>query len=151
MKRVDMAKVTVKEDITVSFYVKDWNYDDELENVKIGEKVTSEFAIGCFVIYIENLNGEIEFIEDLIEKTKTEIEKLKKSKWDEEEALLYEEEYLEFLQSEKEKIEEAELVDELVIEYSKCTLNIRYNGKSIEVHEDCEILFKNIKLKIEIY
>ena len=146
-----MAKVTVKEDITVSFYVKDWNYDDELENVKIGEKVTSEFAIGCFVIYIENLNGEIEFIEDLIEKTKTEIEKLKKSKWNEEEALLYKKEYLEFLQSEKEKIEEAELVDEIVIEYSKCTLNVKFNGKSVEIDDDCELLFRNMRLKIEKY
>jgi len=34
MKRVDMAKVTVKEDIAVSFYIKDWNYKDELEEIK---------------------------------------------------------------------------------------------------------------------
>ena len=152
MQRVDVALVSIKkEGITVSFYIKDWNYDDELENVKIAEKVTSEFAIGCFEIDVTDLNGEIENIEKIIEKTKKEIERLKKSKWNEEEALLYEEEYLEFLQSEKKKIEEAELVDEIVIEYSMCALNVKFNGKSVEINNDCGLLFKNIKLKIKIY
>jgi len=152
MQRVDVALVSIKkEGITVSFYIKDWNYDDELENVKIAEKVTSEFAIGCFEIDVTDLNGEIENIEKIIEKTKKEIERLKKSKWNEEEAVLYKEEYLEYLESEKEKIEQAELVDEIVIEYSKCTLNVKFNGKSVEIDDDCELLFRNMRLKIEKY
>lgn len=147
-----MAVIAIKEDITVSFYVKDWNYDDELENIKIGEETEiGEFSIGCFEIHIENLRGEIETIEKMIEKTKKEIEMLKKSKWNEEEAVLFKEEYLEYLKEEKRKIEEAELVDEIVIEYSKCTLNVKFNGKSVEIDDDYELLFKNVRLKIEKY
>jgi len=150
MKRVDKAVIAVNQGL-VSFYVRDWGYDDELEEIKIAEEVISEFGIGCFEIDVTDLNGEIEKIEEMIEKTKEEIRKLKKSKWNEEEAVLFKEEYLEYLKEEKRKIEEAELVDEIVIEYSKCTLNVKFNGKSVEIDDDYELLFKNVRLKIEKY
>ncbi len=150
--RTDIAIVKTEENqVKVLLYQKDYNYDDELEYFKIGEAETN-FTIGCFEIEIYNLKDEIATIEEIIEKTKKRIEELESSKWDESESILFEREYLEYLREEKRKIEEAESVNEIKIEYSMCHLRIIVdNDQEIDIDNDREILFKNIKIKIEKY
>jgi vacuolar-type H+-ATPase subunit I/STV1 len=154
MKRVDRAvivKAENSEEFKIILYQADWNYDDELEFYQIAEIDTDNFAIGCFEIsaYPKEEEKEIQTIEKMIKDAEKEIDELSNSKWNEEGAIRHLKEYIEYLKEEKRKLEEAEETDEIVIDYSMCRLTIRYNGKSIEVEDDKELLFKNMKIKVE--
>ena len=148
MKRVDRAIIEKKK---VVLCKKDVNYDDDLVYVKIDELEGEfiEFVMGCFEIAVIDMTDEIGRYENMIEEANKRLEELENSEWNEEEAIINEKEYIEYLKEEKRKLEEAEETDEIVIDYSMCKLNVRYNGKSIEVEDDKELLFKNMKIKIE--
>jgi superfamily I DNA/RNA helicase len=154
MKRVDRAVVKAENnEIKIELYQADLNYDDELEFYLYQIIDTDNFAIGCFEIsvYPKEEKKEIEDIEAMIKKAEKEISDLSNSKWNEEEAIRYKKEYIEYLQEEKRKIEEAEHVKEVIIDYSNCSLKVYYNGKSIEIHDNRDLLFKNLKIIIEKY
>jgi len=151
MKRVDRVILEAREDKTVAeLFMKEWNHEDELEYVKVGEiNGDLEFAVGCFEIFVSE--NEAARLDEMIENAKKEVENLKNSKWNEEEAVRETQEYIEYLKEKKKEIENAEYVERLVIDYSKCILEIDYNGKKIAVDDDREILFKNMKIQIEKY
>jgi hypothetical protein len=156
MKRVDRAVIKIINNrVNVELYQKeDWSYNDELEFFKIAEiKEESNFAIGCFEVevFVSVSIDEIKRLEEMIKEAKKELEGLESSKWNESEAIMYKKEYIEYLEEEKRKREEAESVNVIVIDYSMGTLRINYNEKSIEIKDDKELLFKNLEIKIEKY
>jgi hypothetical protein len=74
---------------------------------------------------------------------------LERSEWNEDEAIRFYSEHIEFLQEQKRKLEEAEIVNKLVMDYKKGQLTIHFNGKTLEIEDDKELLFRNIEIKIE--
>ena len=151
MKRVDRVILEARENkIVAELFMKEWSHEDELEYVKVGEiNGDLEFAVGCFEIFVSE--NEAARLDEMIENAKKEVENLKNSKWNEEEAVIETQEYIEYLKEKKKEIENAEYVERLVIDYSKCILEIDYNGKKIVVDDNREILFNNMKIQIEKY
>lgn len=153
MKRVDRVLLEVKNDkVNIKFYQVDYNYDDELEHHLIHEINTNEntdFAIGCFEIslYPQDEKKEIEHTEKLIEEVKKEIKELKKK--NNEEEIKDRKSFLKYLKRKKKEIEKAEKLKWMTIDYDMGKLTIISNGKSIEVKNDKELIFKNLTIKIE--
>ncbi|MBX0312717.1 MAG: hypothetical protein JHC31_13285 [Sulfurihydrogenibium sp.] len=122
-----------------------------------GDSKSIEFRLGEFVISVYKINKEEEIrkIEEMIEKAKKELGELRKSPWNEEEAILHLEEYIEYLEEKKKEIEGAEHADKITIEYytNPTYINVTYNDKTIKVEEGerKKILLENIEIVVEKY
>jgi TolA-binding protein len=162
MKRVNRAVISMKDNnLKISLFKDEFNYDDELEYIKVAELSPDEsfddheFAMGCYEIHLykQDYEKELEFIEQRIRESEEKIEELKHSKWNEDNAIRFYKEKIEYLKEEKEKLQNAEKVEELVIDYSMGKLQYFLNGewKDIDMEEKDseELLFKNLEVKIE--
>jgi hypothetical protein len=154
MKRINKSVIELNNNkVLVTLYRTDETYNDEIEDIQISslEGDSIEFAIGCFEVFIDTQDQteQLKKIEKMIEKSEKNISELQESKWNEEEAILSEQEYLEYLKEERKKLTEAEDVDRIIIRYSKCKLEICFNEKTIEIDSDTNLIFKNLEIKIE--
>jgi hypothetical protein len=153
--KVREARVKVEDKIEAVLYDYYDSYDDGLEYVEI-DKVEGkliEFPMGCFDVCI-CINTDKDEIDEMIEDAKRRLQELEESPWNEEEAIIFQQEYIEYLQEKKKAIEEADETRELVIEYSRCKLTIGYENEKgeyvkIEADDDKEIVFKNVIIKVE--
>lgn len=138
MKRVNRAKITITgEKIKVVFFKHDWDYNDELIYVKVGELIAhngmTEFAIGNYeiTIYTQDFEKEILFYDQRIN----------------------DEEYKEYLREEKEKLLNADELRILTIDYCSDRLEYFFNKEWKDIKaEKCqraELLFKNAKIYVE--
>lgn len=188
-----IVEVKNDEMLKTTLYRKDWNdIDDEIEITKVSELEGKnvEFIIGCYEVNIihvatEENKNRISEIEKEIEETK---EKLKKFKEDNiykrvketlgpgigstgkeflerrmKEGVESAKRYIEHLKREKNRIEYAEHIEKMVIDYSMGYLYLNYNGINgetiIELNDDgtCSVIFtsqlsfRNMKIKIRKY
>jgi RecG-like helicase len=136
--------------------------EDELntilnDTIKIMNDKYTEFRLGNFVVSVYKINKKekMKEIERMTEKAKNELDELRKSPWNEDEAIIHIEEFLEYLDEEKKKIENAEYAETITIEYyiDPTYISITYNDKTtkIEEGERKEILLENIEIVVEKY
>jgi hypothetical protein len=123
-------------------YRKDLDDNDELVYIEVDEPKRN-FAIGCFEVFVSR-NPKIEKLEKEIDKV---YEKLR-SEQSESIKKTYAE-WIDVFTKQKQKLLDAETVEEIVMDYAYGKLRIEYNGKSIEIDDNKELFFRNIEIRIE--